>query len=53
MLTNEFQDKLVERFTLSLKRKTELLDKLSKFVIENEITKEEWIELNKMLEDKE
>lgn len=44
---------IVKGFLLSLERKTELLNKISEFVQENEITKEEWFELNKMLEGKE
>lgn len=53
METKEFQEGLVKHFKMNLKRKTELLDKISEFVQENEITKEEWFEVNKMLEGKE
>lgn len=44
---------ILKRFKMNLKRRMELIDKMSLFVQENEVTKEEWLELVKILEGKE
>lgn len=45
--------KLIDFFKISLKRRSELLDKITEFVQENEVTKEEWNTIVKYLEGKE
>lgn len=44
---------IAKTFKISLERKSKLIEKLSEFVQENEITKQEWLELVKILEGKE